>query len=99
VTRSGEHDEFGPAHRGLYRLADRDGSAYVVVVAQQERRYVYLGQYVALSSTLARAMARKPPGRNSRTLSTNLATRSVSAEGENIDGTLHPGPAAPPSPS
>ncbi len=48
VARSGEHDEFGSAHRGLYRLADRDGSAYVMVGVQQERRYADLGQYVAL---------------------------------------------------
>jgi hypothetical protein len=40
------------------------------------------------SPKLARAIARKPPGRNARALSMDVATSSPSADGENIDGTI-----------
>jgi hypothetical protein len=87
VARSGEHDEFGPAHGGLYRLADRDGGAYVVVGVQQERRYVDFGQYVALVRDARTGHGPEAAGTELPEVSTNLATRSA-LEGGNIDGTI-----------
>ena len=59
-----------------------------MVGVEQEHRDVDLGQHVSLVGVGGQYIARKPLGWNDRTLSRNGATRSTSADGENIDGAI-----------
>jgi hypothetical protein len=88
VAGPGEHDELGPPHTACMASPTATGartswSAYSRSVGTSTSGSTWLW-----SPKLARAIARKPPGRNARALSMDVATSSPSADGENIDGTI-----------